>query len=161
MRSLLILGLVAVVACSSESATSPAAQDISPARRSASLTLPSVSDPTVVPLFVCGPDYPADGGVIEGWCGTVTVLWLRPYAKNQWSFTIRVPGTDAPEPVPPEEDFTDHNFGVLHGHKPLIRHDGVYQFNSLDVEVVGGRRYLEVSVRDNQPVNWGVFETRF
>ena len=66
-----------------------------------------------------------------------------------------------PPAAPPEEDFTDHRFGVLHGHKPVIRRDGVYQFNSLDVEIVGGRRYLEVSVRNNQPVNWGVFQTRF
>ncbi len=162
MRSMLIIGLVATVACGSEPATSPAAQDVTPARRSASLSLPSVSDPKVEPLFVCGPDYPADGGLqVEGWCSTVRVLWLQPYAKNKWSFTIRVPGTDAPEPVPPEEDFTDHRFGVLHSHTPLIRHDGVYQFNSLDIEIVGGRRYLEVSVRDNEPVNWGVFQTRF
>jgi hypothetical protein len=160
MRAMLILGLVAVIACSSESVTSPAAQAITPAKRSASVALPSVSDPTVEPLFVCGPDYPADGGVIEGWCGTVKVLWLQPYAKHQWFFTIRVPGTDAPGPVPPEEDFTDHRFGVLRSPKPIIRHDRVYQFNSLDVEIVGGRRYLEVSVRDNQPVNWGVFQTR-
>jgi hypothetical protein len=161
MRAMLILGLVAVIACTSESVTSPAAQAITPAKRSPGVALPSVSDPSVEPLFVCGPDYPTDGGVIEGWCSTVRVLWLQPYAKkNQWFFTIRVPGTDAPGPVPPEEDFTDHRFGVLHSHTPLIRHDGVYQFNSLDIEIVGGRRYLEVSVRDNQPVNWGVFQTR-
>lgn len=162
MRAMLILGLVAVIACSSESVTSPAAQAITPAKRSPGVVLPSVSDPSVEPLFVCGPDYPADGGVgIEGWCSTVRVLWLQPFAKNKWFFTIRIPGSDAPPPVPPEEDFTDHTFGVLHSHKPVIRQDGVYQFNALYIEIVGGRRYLEVSVRNNQPVNWGVFQTRF
>jgi hypothetical protein len=158
MRTWFAFGLVAVVAYGAE--PSPAQQAIDQAKRSTSAALPSVSDPSVEPLFVCGPSYPTDGGVIEGWCNTVKLLWLQPYAKDQWFITIRVPGTDAPAPVPPDEDFTDHTFGVYQSPKPIIPHDGVYQFDALYVEIVGGRRYLEVSVRDNQPVNWGVFQTR-
>jgi hypothetical protein len=158
MRSWFALVVASVIACSSEPTASPAQEaDATP---STSSLLPSVGDPTVEPLFVCGPNYPTDGGVIEGWCKTVTVLWLQPHGKNQWSFTIRVPGSDAPVPVPPGEDFTDHHFGVYQSPTPIFQHDGVFQFDALGIEIVGGRRYLEVSVRDNQPVNWGVFQTR-
>jgi hypothetical protein len=160
MRSWLALGLVAAVACTGESTTSPAQQTISEATGSPSTALPSVNDPSVQPLFVCGPSYPSDGGVIAGWCNTVQVLWLQPHGKDQWSFTIRVPGSDAPPPVASGQDFIDHVFGVYNSPEPLIRHDGIYHFEALDIEVVGGRRYLEVSVRNNEPVNWGVFQTR-
>jgi hypothetical protein len=160
MRAWLALCLIAAVACTGDSSTSAAQETMPEVNHSASTALPSLTDPTVQPLFVCGPDYPTDGGVIAGWCSTVQVLWLQPHGINQWSFTIRIPGSDAPPPVPPGQDFIDHTFGVYKGPQPIIRHDGIYQFDALDADVVGGRRYLEVSVRDNQPVNWGVFQTR-
>jgi hypothetical protein len=161
MRSTIALGIIALLACNGDPATSPTTQAVAAARKSASLALPSATDPSVSPLFICGPSYPADGGVIEGFCNTLTTLWFQPSGKNKWAFAIRIPGSDAPPPVPPEEDFTEMRFGVFHGAKPIFHHDGIYQFDALGVEIVGGRRYLEMSVRDGQPVNWGVFETVF
>jgi hypothetical protein len=151
MRSMLALGLIALVACGNDATTSPDTGGITAAKTAAPIELPSASDPAVHTEFVCGPSYPSPGpDVPADWCSEIKFLWLQPFAKHAWYFAWQVGGE-----VP--GDTLTFTYGVYRSPKPIIRHDGIYQFDALNVTVEGHRRYLEASVRDNQPVNWGVF----
>jgi len=151
MRWAFALGLVALSACGGEPTTSPETGAISASKKSISTELPSASDPTVQTEFVCGPSYPTDGGVVAGWCTElVTLLWLQPLGKHTWYFAWQTGGE-----VPGETlTFT---YGPYHSPRPIFHHDGIYQFDALNVTVEGHRRYMEVSVVNSQPVNWGIF----
>jgi len=164
MRSLLALGLVALVACGNDATTSPETGAITAAKKAVPIELPSASDPAVHTEFVCGPSYPSPGAdVPPDWCSEIKLLWLQPcspaacdqvaHAKHAWYFAWQV-GGEFPG------DTLTFTYGVYRSPKPIIRHDGIYQFDALNVTVEGHRRYLEASVRDNQPVNWGVFTTK-
>jgi hypothetical protein len=151
MRWAFALGLVALLACGGDPTTSPETGAILLKQKSTSTLLPSDTDKTVHTEFVCGPSYPTDGGVVAGWCTDLVKLdWLLPLGKHTWYVAWETGGE-----VPGETlTFT---YGPYHSPKPVIRKDGIYQFDALNEVVIGHRRYLEVSVQNSQPVNWGVF----
>jgi hypothetical protein len=151
MRSAFALGLVALFACGGDSTTAPETGAIALSKKTISTELPSASDPTVHTEFVCGPSYPTDGGVAPGWCTElVKLLWLQPLGTHTW-YVAWETGGEAPG------DTLIFTYGPYRSPKPIIRHDGIYQFDAINVTVEGHRRYMEVSVQNSQPVNWGIF----
>jgi hypothetical protein len=154
MRSKLVLGLLVLVACGGDAPTAPESGALTLARRSNSTELPSATNPAVETEFVCGPSYPTDGGVIAGWCtDLIRLVLFEPDGKNKWMFGWKVGGE-----FPGDTLF--FTYGVYHGPKPVFHHDGIYQFDALNQEIVGGREYMELSVQNLQPVNWGIFRTQ-
>jgi len=151
MRWAFALGLVALFACGGDPTTSPDSGAISLSKKSTSTLLPSATNPSIQAEFVCGPSYPTDGGVAPGWCtDLIELVWLQPSAKNQWIFGWKVGGE-----FPGDTLF--FTYGPYHSPKPVFHHDGIYQFNSINVTVENARRYMEVYVQNSQPVNWGIF----
>jgi hypothetical protein len=118
--------------------------------------LPSADDPTAIePLYgPCGPDYDME------LYRYFVLAWFERLDYEEWYFVFGVLGSDAPERQPVADDwYRKLTFGPYHSPTPTLP-DGIARFPVMNLEMEGEKIFLEVYVRDNWPVNWGVFQTR-